>query len=294
MEKLEKCLVCDSSKLETFIETQDWFLSNEKFTIVKCENCDFLFTNPRPEAVDLGKYYKSSEYISHSNNKKGFINSIYQTVRAYTLNKKFKLIQEFKKQGSILDIGCATGEFLNVFQKAKWNTYGIEPDSDARSLAISNFKLDVFSEEKLFDFAENSFDVITMWHVLEHVSLLNERVLEVFRLLKDDGFAFIALPNANSFDAKKYEKFWAAYDVPRHLYHFTSGTFNKLIEKHNFEIVEILPMKFDSFYVSMLSEKYMKGNSNVLSAFTTGIKSNLKAENNGEFSSLIYVVKKKI
>lgn len=293
MEKIDKCLVCGSSNFNTFLETEDWFLTNEKFTIVKCEKCGFLFTNPRPESNALGKYYKSSEYISHSNNKKGLVNSVYQTVRAFTLNKKFKLIRQFKTQGKILDIGCATGEFLNVFKSNKWETIGIEPDSDARNMAINNFNLEVYGEEKLTELTEKSFDVITMWHVLEHVSLLNDRVLQLHGLLKDEGYAFIALPNPNSFDAKKYEKYWAAFDVPRHLYHFTLESFQNLMEKHGFDLIDTLPMKFDSFYVSLLSEKYLNGKSNFLSAFLTGLRSNLKAESNGQFSSLIYVIKKK-
>lgn len=291
MEQLNKCLICGSKVLKKFLLCKDHFLTKETFSIVECNNCGFRFTNPRPFSYNLNKYYKSEEYISHSNTKKGIINKIYQLVRNYTINKKFNLINNLGTGKSIIDIGCATGEFLNYFKKNNWKTIGIEPNENARNFAIRNFNLDIKDEDSIKEINNNSFDIITMWHVLEHVPLLNERISEIRRILKNDGYLIVAVPNCNSFDARIYKEFWAAYDVPRHLYHFTQSSVESLFKKHCLAIDKIIPMKFDSFYVSLLSEKYKTGKQNFHKAFFNGIKSNyFGRKNDNNYSSLIFVI----
>jgi len=293
MEKLEQCQICNSIRTTSFLACKDHTVSRETFQIVACESCGFKFTNPRPEEKDLGNYYKSEEYVSHSNTKKGFINSTYQSVRKYTLLKKLQLISKFYKTGKILDIGCGTGEFLNTCKNAKWNTTGIEPDSDARAMAIKNYSLDVREEAELKNLQDESFDVITMWHVLEHVPKLNERVQELKRLLKPSGLIIIAVPNCNSLDAKIYKENWAAYDVPRHLYHFTPKDIDALFRKFDMKVFRILPMIFDSFYVSMLSEKIKTGKINIIRSTWNGLRSNLSGMISGKtYSSQIYLIRK--
>lgn len=292
MNEIKNCQICDNSEFKTAFELKDYFLSQENFSIIQCKNCGFLITNPQPDKDKIGEYYKSEEYVSHSNSRKGLINSIYHFVRNFTLKKKFQMVKSLKSKGSILDIGCATGEFLNVFKLDKWTTLGIEPDKDAKKFAVENYNLNIENENHLEKIDENSFDIITMWHVLEHVPNLNKRLETLQRILKDEGNLIIAVPNYKSFDADYYGKFWAAYDVPRHLFHFSQSTMEKLLIKHGFEIENIKPMKFDSFYVSMLSEKYKNQKSNILNAFWVGLKSNFKAIKSNDYSSLIYIVKK--
>jgi SAM-dependent methyltransferase len=293
MEKIEQCPVCNSIQNKSFLTCIDHTVSRETFNIVECESCGFKFTNPRPEEADLGKYYKSEEYVSHSNTKKGFINSTYQSVRKYTLFKKLQLISKYYKTGRLLDIGCGTGEFLNTCKSAKWQTIGIEPDDDARNMAIKNFDLDVRGEAELKKLEDASFDVISMWHVLEHVPRLNERVEELKRLIKPNGTIIIAVPNCNSLDAKIYKEQWAAYDVPRHLYHFTPKDIDSLFTKHGMKVYRILPMVFDSFYVSMLSEKIKTGKTNIIRSTWNGFRSNLFALKSGKtYSSQIYLIRK--
>ncbi len=271
----------------------DHTVSRETFQIVECESCGFKFTNPRPDESELGRYYKSEDYVSHSNTNKGFINSIYQWVRKYTLLKKLQLISKYFKTGSILDIGCGTGEFLNTCQNAKWKTLGIEPDVDARQMAIKNFNLDVRNENELALLPDASFDIISMWHVLEHVPALNERIDELKRLIKPNGIIIIAVPNCNSLDALTYKEKWAAYDVPRHLYHFTPKDIETLFLKHELKLFRILPMIFDSFYVSMLSEKIRSGNTNIIRSTWNGLRSNFSAIKSGRtYSSQIYLIRK--
>jgi 2-polyprenyl-3-methyl-5-hydroxy-6-metoxy-1,4-benzoquinol methylase len=293
MELLQNCPVCGSGKQDPFLSAKDHFLTGEFFEIVKCSGCGFRFTNPRPEAGELGKYYQSEEYISHSDSRKGLFASVYQKVRNYTLGKKRNLVNKYSKKGEILDIGCATGQFLNTMASDGWGATGIEPDEKTRNNAISAYGLKVFPEEKLHSFTEASFDVITMWHVLEHVSDLNGRMAEISKLLKPGGTVIIAVPNCESADAKKYKDFWAGYDLPRHLYHFTKSDIMRLAEKFGFEIVNILPMRFDAYYVSLLSEKYMAGKMRWGHAFWNGFWSNRVAGQKNGYSSQIYVLKTK-
>lgn len=293
MKKIEKCPVCEKEIFDTFLETNDYFLTNERFTIVNCKNCGFRFTNPRPDDNKLSDYYKSVDYISHSNAKKGLTNRIYHIIRRFNHKKKYSLIKKHINNGnSILDIGCATGEFLNYFKLKGWNVTGVEPGIEARKFAKEQYQLNVYDEKEIENLADCSYDVITMWHVLEHVRTLNERMKEINRLLKPDGLLIIAVPNSDSYDAKFYKNFWAALDVPRHLYHFTKETIKLLIEKHGFKIENIKPMKFDSYYVSILSEKYKNGKPKFINAFFTGFISNLKARKYCNSSSVIFLCKK--
>lgn len=295
MEKLSNCPVCNSTNQSSFLSCLDYTVSRETFEIVACDSCNFRFTNPRPSNSEIGKYYDSPEYISHSNTSKGLINKIYQAVREYTLGKKLRLINSFTADGpkSILDIGCGTGEFLSKCQGGGWLTKGVEPDQKARSLAIGNHGLDIIEENGIAELRDGSFQVITMWHVLEHVHELNQRIEELKRLLKNDGTIIIAVPNCSSHDAQYYKTFWAGYDVPRHLYHFVPETMELLLKNHGLKIVKQLPMKFDSFYVSMLSEKYKSGTANLIKAFFRGLLSNIKAGGNaGKYSSVICIIEK--
>jgi len=293
MEKLNSCPLCGNNMLDIYLETEDYFLTHERFTIVKCTQCGLMFVNPRPLPSEIFKYYQSENYISHSTKQTGLLDKIYSLVRKQNHFKKFKLISRYKKAGAIFDIGCATGEFLYFFKKKGWKVTGVEPNDEARNFAAKTYQVTVADEENIPNLEEKTFDVITMWHVLEHVHDINERVTQLNRLLKDDGIAVIAVPNPNSKDAAMYQKFWAGYDLPRHLYHFTAKTMEKLFDKHGFHLVEKIPLVFDAFYISLVSEKYQTGKRNLVKAFFRGLKSNLWAkQNNNEFSSMIYVFKK--
>lgn len=293
MEHLSNCPVCDFDKTKAFLVCKDHTVSRETFNIVECISCGFKFINPRPAAEKLGAYYISEEYVSHSNTKKGFINSIYQVVRKYTMLKKLKLISEFYKTGKILDIGCGTGDFLKTVKEAKWETIGIEPSPDARKMAIENYALDVREEAEIKILEKETFDIITMWHVLEHVPELNERIEDLKRLIKPNGVIIIAVPNCTSLDAKIYSENWAAYDVPRHLYHFSPTDIETVFKNHDLKVFRVLPMIFDSYYVSMLSEKIKTGKSNIIRAIWNGFRSNFSAIKTGKtYSSQIYLIRK--
>lgn len=291
---IDKCLVCGSSQFEPFLVCKDYTVSQENFNIVSCKSCGFKFTNPRPENSVIGDYYKAEEYVSHSNTTKGVVNKLYHSVRNYTLKQKLKLISSYVSRGTMLDYGCGTGMFLNVCKNDGWETYGMEPDDNARKMSIEK-GLDVFSDkDKVSDrIADKKFNAITLWHVLEHVTDM-EATLSFFKSkLNNDGVLIIAVPNHISYDAQYYKEFWAAYDVPRHLHHFDINSMTSLVEKAGFKFQESKPMKFDSFYVSMLSEKYKTGSVNLVKAFLVGLTSNFKAKDTHSYSSTIYIFKHK-
>jgi len=287
---ITNCPVCSKTEFTKFIDCIDYTVSQDTFTIVECKECNFHFTNPIPVVEEIGEYYKSESYVSHSSTNKGLINKIYQRVRNYTLKQKVKLITKQSNGKNHLDIGAGTGHFINATTLSGFNSVGLEPDEDARKLAVDTHNVNIQPLENLYSITEKSMDVITMWHVLEHVYDLQKDLKQIEKILKDDGVMVVAVPNMNSYDAKHYKEYWAAYDLPIHLYHFTPNDIDTLFNKFNMEVVETLPMKFDSFYVSMLSEKYKGGN--IISAFLTGLKSNLKA-NSKEYSSQTYILRKK-
>ena len=272
-----------------FIKVKDHSVSKENFELLLDEELQLLKTHPQPSLENLPKYYESEDYISHTDGKRSLFEKVYQIIKSYSLNKKVRLINELHSQkGSLLDIGVGTGDFLATAKKAGWQTTGIEPNEKAKAIAISK---GVSFAENLESIQSHSFDVITMWHVLEHVPDVENQIKELKRLVKPNGTLIIAVPNYKSFDANYYGAFWAAYDVPRHLLHFSKTAIEKLFAKENIKLIKILPMVFDSFYVSLLSEKYKNGKMNFMKAFYIGLKSNAKAKRNLEYSSHIYVLK---
>ena len=291
---LNNCPVCDSSSHAFFKEVTDHSVSQEVFKLHICNDCGLVFTNPRPDEDSIGGYYESEEYISHSNTSKGLIAKIYQQVRSYTVKQKRKLVQSCNQGSSlrILDYGCGTGEFLNEMSSSGYHCTGIEPSEKASKFATKSYSLDVLKPEQLQSLPEASYDIITMWHVMEHVHDLNETIQLLKQKLKKDGHLIIAVPNQSSWDACHYQDYWAAYDVPRHLYHFTSKSVGKLLSQHGFILSKILPMKWDAFYVSLLSEKYKKNPLGPLLAFIIGWRSNLAGMMNiKKYSSLIYIAR---
>lgn len=279
----------DISNKKHFLAVTDHSVSKEIFELYQDEELDMLITYPQPNLDELGKYYESTDYISHTDSKRTLFEKAYHFVKGIALKKKLNLINSLQKtKGAILDVGAGTGEFLLEAQLNGWQTTGVEPSDKAKQIARNK---GVSFVETLAQLEDHSFDVITMWHVLEHVPDLNHQIKELKRLLKPTGSLIIAVPNFKSFDAQYYGKYWAAYDVPIHFWHFSKTAIQKLFQKEQMELVKILPMKFDSFYVSLLSEKYKTGRMNFVKAFFVGLWSNIKGKSDLEYSSHIYVLK---
>lgn len=290
MEKLTKCPGCGHTLLETYMKAKDWLVTQEEFTLARCTDCGLVFTNPRPAEDEIGRYYQSEEYISHSDTKKGAMALAYQTVRRFTLRSKLALVNGLvPEKGTLLDAGCGTGHFLEVCRNDGWKVQGTEPGPDARALARGK-GLDV-TESILELPAKGQYQIITMWHVLEHVHRLGETLAHLNQLLAAGGKLVIAVPNHFSADARNYKADWAAYDVPRHLYHFNPDSLRRTVQAHGFQFLRQRGMPADAFYVSLLSEKNRNGSP--VSALVTGLTSNLKATGSGQYSSLTFVFEKR-
>tara|TARA_B110000879_G_scaffold19898_1_gene24470 strand:+ start:8634 stop:9491 length:858 start_codon:yes stop_codon:yes gene_type:complete len=273
--------------LKLFLNCKDHTVSGELYRVMKNQEYDFLVTSPVPS--DLAKYYQSEDYISHTDAKKSLFDNVYQIVKRHTLKKKVALLNSFlPEQKTVLDIGAGTGDFLHACKKDNWKVVGVEPSIKAREIAESK---NVLLEKELSFFKGQKFDVITLWHALEHVENLEAYTQSLQELLKENGTLLIAVPNYKSFDASHYGSFWAAFDVPRHVWHFSQTSIQKIFALVSLKVVQTIPMKFDAYYVSLLSEKYKNGKMNILKSFWIGFQSNSKAKRSSEYSSLIYVLK---
>ena len=291
----EACPACASKRFSPVIKAIDHTVSKEVYEICECSDCSLRFTQAVPGINEIGKYYQSNASISHSDTKEGLVNTMYHWVRKFTLRQKQKLITRITglKRGKLLDIGAGTGAFTHVMQQAGWEVKGLEPDATARAQAFKNYGIALALPDELYSLNNDSMNAITMWHVLEHVHDL-KGYWEVFaKILVKEGRLIIAVPNYTSYDAGHYGEYWAAYDVPRHLYHFSPSSMEKLGKLYGFEIESIKPMWFDAVYVSLLSEQYKKGKSSIIAALWHGLRSNASALFNAQAcSSVIYVFKK--
>ena len=289
------CPVCGSKSISSKLFCRDYTVSQDQFEVWECSDCSLRFTQGVPTAEAIGPYYQSENYISHSDTGKGVINKIYKTARKFTLPYKRKLVvkQTGLLTGKLLDIGCGTGAFLNEMRSAGWNVTGLEADEGARSKAKELYGIEPLPASSLFGLEATSYDAITMWHVLEHVHDLHGYLAQFKNILAKNGKLFIAVPNYTSVDAEHYQAYWAAYDVPRHLYHFSPASMEKLAAHHGFSITTIKPMLLDAFYIAMLSEKYKNGRGNLIKAVWQGISCLFATMANArKSSSIIYVLKK--
>jgi 2-polyprenyl-3-methyl-5-hydroxy-6-metoxy-1,4-benzoquinol methylase len=291
----DKCPLCLSEKINLHLQTEDHFLSRENYSLIKCTDCGFLFTQDHPDAEHIGKYYESDAYLSHNDSAKGFSGRLYRLSRRLMLRKKRETVKSVtgRKTGDLLDIGSGAGHFLNEMKSSGWNVLGIEINDGARESSVSEFGIDVLPPEKIPDLPEAGFDCITLWHVLEHFQDPFGYAADIWRLLKPEGVCIIALPNCRSSDAMHYSEFWAAYDVPRHLWHFTPETFSRFAEKTGFKTESIKRLPLDVFYISALSEKYKGSTLSFIRGMIKGFWFSLLATfNKQNASSLIYLLKK--
>ncbi|MEC7755292.1 class I SAM-dependent methyltransferase [Roseivirga sp. UBA1976] len=287
MEEIRDCLICGSNSLEDHQSVKDHFGTQEVFQLQGCRQCQTLFTNPRPEENKIIKYYKSGSYISHGDKINTLFNRLYNLIQSQNLKYKQRIVEKYSFKGKLLDYGCGVGSFLQHMSQKGWEVTGVEPDEQARKISTSR-DLPV----KELNQIEDCFNCISLFHVLEHVHSLNETLEQLCTLLDRNGILILALPNYKSYDAQHYEQFWAGYDVPRHLYHFSQKSITHLAKKFGLNIVATHPLYFDSYYVSLLSEKYKGSKFPIVPAAVQGFISNQKAKRNKEYSSLIYILSK--
>ena len=290
------CPLCGGQQLEHALTCTDHYASGEQFEVIRCVHCGLLMTQGVPVEAEIGKYYETPDYISHSDTQQGLMNRVYHWVRQYMLSRKAALVKRTSglSEGSLLDYGTGTGYFANAMLCQGWKVKAIEKSPQARAFAKKQFGLNVEAEHSLKDYPSMSLDVVTLWHVMEHLEHLNEMWETLHRILKDKGVLIVAVPNPESYDARKYKEWWAAYDVPRHLWHFSPLVMQRFGEKHGFVLEKEHPMPFDAFYVSMLTEKHKSNELSFVKGLWTGTLAWFSALGNKErSSSLIYVFRKK-
>lgn len=291
MTELVECPICKGQAFQDLVDCVDYTVSHKTFHVKRCINCELAITTPRPELNELGNYYESEDYISHSGKTSGGIGTLYKIARSYALNWKKDIITKFNTGTTALDFGCGTGDFLHTLQKNGWRVEGVEPSEVARTKAseLNNQKI----HSDINEIENKTFDVITAWHVMEHVHDLHATLLKLKTHLAKSGTLLIAVPNYQSQDSSVYKNYWAGYDVPRHLWHFSKKSMTQLLELHGFKLQKVIPMKLDSYYISLLSEKYKNRNRvtlpGLVRAFSNGFISNLKAKSQTNHSSLIYI-----
>ncbi|MGN0033150.1 MAG: class I SAM-dependent methyltransferase [Candidatus Limimorpha sp.] len=286
-----KCKYCESENTRTFLRLKDYFLTHEEFEIIECQNCNLLFTSPEPPQSEIGRYYKSEDYLSHNEHKKGLIPLIYNSIKKINIKNKFNIAISGATGNRLLDYGCGVGDFLLHAQQNGFIISGCDLSENARKQASEKLNTKIMSPEEASALPHSTFDIITMWHVLEHVSDLKSATNTLHNLLAPKGRLVIAVPNYKSFDARHYKDKWAAYDVPRHLYHFHKESLEFILQ-NKFKLKSITPLKWDAFYISIMSERYKKSKLSFIKGVLKGMKSNKAGKKSGEYSSLIYVFDK--
>lgn len=289
---MKTCPWCGTPTEKRYMRLKDYFLSQEEFEIMECEQCGLLFTAPRPAPDEIGKYYQSQEYYSHQENKKGLVPRLYEWVKSFNIKNKVKMAIGDLPKGKLLDIGCGVGDFLIHVKQKDWEVVGIEPSEDAKIIAEKRLGFQPLAPKDSGSLEDAFFDVITLWHVLEHVDDLKSQTSEIYRLLKPGGRLVIALPNFQSFDCQYFKDYWAAWDVPRHLNHFSPETLKLMMKSIGFVPVDSKKLVWDAYYISFLSERYRGKSLPLVRGAWVGLQSNCKARRTGMYSSLVYLFEK--
>jgi len=287
--KLDQCPVCNSEKTNHILTAKDYLVTGENFQIDSCQECGLRFTNPRPDEDQLAGYYDSEEYISHSDEDSSLVGRLYKIARSFTLKRKRKLIEKLSPNKRLLDVGCGTGYFIDYCKKNGWQVNGVEPNEIARTQAEA--KTNIKIQQDLAE-VKGSFEVITLWHVLEHLPNLEGTLNQLKSILAPGGVIIIAVPNFEAYEATIFKEYWAAYDVPRHLYHFNIKAVEYLTKRNGLKIARTYPMKLDSFYISLLSNKNKYQSNKYINSFVTGLLSNIYAIKSNNYSSLIYQIER--
>ena len=284
-------LMMKKNKSKLLYKVRDHLVSQESFDIYWDEKEQFGWTDFK-NTSDLSAYYQAEEYYSHQEQPKTFIQKIYSFTRGLMFHYKHNITSPFLFKGaSILDIGSGTGDFLSFMNSKGYEVTGVE--NNPKAILISQ-KNDIKIHENISKLSDNSFDLITLWHVLEHLPDPEETFKNTFNLLNKSGHLIVAVPNIYSLDKDYYCENWAGFDVPRHLWHFSTPFLINFASKYNFELIRTKPLLLDALYISFLSEKQKGSRFSFLRGMVKGVYFNLRALRSKRYSSLVFVFKKQV
>ena len=291
------CPACDCPDYAAALTVRDRFetLPGQLFYIVRCRNCRLLYLNPRPDEASIAAYYAAAEYdpFISSTERSGFFDKAYRNARRLSVRRKAaRVVHDLARGAKTLDVGCATGEFMLELRRRGFLPSGVEPDAGAAKFAVERNRLTVWTGT-IEDVPSSAgpFELITFWHVLEHVHRLKRTLAVAHALLSSDGRLAIAVPNPQSKDARAYGAKWVAWDTPRHLYHFEPPVMLKLLEDAGFSAKRAGAVAFDAFYHCLLSEpKLLSG---YLRGGLRGFDSYLRGLAGADGSSELYLAYKK-
>ena len=289
MKKISNCPLCGGSSFRSALKAHYFRGNKEAFNIDECLSCGLLITNPRPEDEELAKYYNPENYVSHTDEEKGIMNGLYKLVQKWNLQLKYKVLLKYAPGKKVLDYGAGTGDFVAFAQKQGADAMGLEPSEVARNTAQQK-GIAIKSLDQLDELENESFDAVTLWHVLEHLEDPQKFTGRIAQKIKPGGIIIYAVPNHESFDARYYKDHWAALDVPLHLFHFKKKNLERLAQQNGLDYLATHNMPFDAFYVSMLSEKEHGGG--LLNALRIAALSNIKGMSSKNQSSLMHVLRK--
>ena len=274
----------EQNKKNLHCETKDYLVTGESFKVYLDQNNIIGKTHPIPQKEEMDKYYESEEYYPHSLNKKSLLAFLYTITRKHMHLKRLTWIRGYiKKNTSILDYGCGSGDFVKYLRSKSIDAYGYEPNY--------NFcEHDFLTNQE--GWKNKKYEVIVLWHVLEHIHNPFDLIQSLKKRLNKKGKILIAIPNFKSFDSKYYGKYWAGYDTPRHLWHFSRKGLGLMAKENNFKVLKVKSLHLDSIYVSCLSEKYKRSPFPLLIGIVIGCISILKSFFTKESSSFLFVLKK--
>ena len=290
------CPLCGAYGQTPYADCTDFTVSRESYILMRCPECGMVYTSNPPKECDTSKYDKLDLKLKLGDSPAGLIHKLYYYIRLRMLSRKAHIVesQSYRTGGSLLNYGAKTGYFSHKMERRGWKVTSIEKYHEERLFSLEMFHHRMFDVPEMDRLHPETFDVITLWHVFEHCYDPNGLLDKFYKLLRPTGILIMACPNIRSTDAMHYGPYWAAYDVPRHLWHFNTTSLSELAHKHGFTLMHRERMPFDCFYISILSEKHKRHKMAFLRGILYGFHCWLVSlAHPDSSSSMVYVFRKR-
>ena len=290
------CPLCGASGQMPYADCIDFTVSKESFILLRCPQCGVVFTSNPPKESETIRYDTLDLKLKLGDSPRGLTDKLYYYVRHRMLRKKASIVesQSYRTGGTLLNYGAKTGYFSHYMERRGWKVTSIEKYHEERQFSLETFHHRMYDVSEMDRLTPETFDVITLWHVFEHCYNPNGLLNRFYRLLRPGGILLIACPNICSTDAMHYGANWAAYNVPRHLWHFNPTSLSNLLNKHGFTLMHRQKLSYDCFYISVLSEKNKNSKMPFLRGMWFGMRCwFISLARLDKSSSLVYVFRKR-